>query len=247
MKILFSPSEAKSLYIDSPSITNNSFCFPAQFEHRLEVINKFNCCIESSNISNLQKLFGLKDENECLKIRMNDILKSSTCKAIKRYNGVAFKYLEFDTLNDSDKEWIYENVIIFSNLFGPLLAKDEIPLYKFKQGSSIDGFKPEVFYKEKFTNELNNYICSDFVIDLRAGFYEKFYKFSMPYITMKFIKNGKVVSHWAKAYRGKILRELAQYKPNNIDEFESINFQGLELKEIIQTKLKREYIFNILT
>jgi cytoplasmic iron level regulating protein YaaA (DUF328/UPF0246 family) len=62
---------------------------------------------------------------------------------------------------------------------------------------------------------------------------------------MKFKKNGKVVSHWAKAYRGKVLRELAKYQPNSIEEFENINFDGLAIEEIIEKKLKREYIFKI--
>ena len=62
---------------------------------------------------------------------------------------------------------------------------------------------------------------------------------------MKFIKNGKVVSHWAKAYRGKVLRKLSQVQPNTIEEFENINFEGLHVEEILVKKLKREYIFKI--
>lgn len=135
--------------------------------------------------------------------------------------------------------------MIFSNLFGPLLGSDEIPYYKFKQGESIDDFKPELFYKENFSPDIDSYIGDDLIIDLRAGFYEKFYKINSPYITMKFIKNGKVVSHWAKAYRGKVLRKLAQVQPNTIDEFENINFEGLHVEEILVKKLKREYIFKI--
>jgi cytoplasmic iron level regulating protein YaaA (DUF328/UPF0246 family) len=62
---------------------------------------------------------------------------------------------------------------------------------------------------------------------------------------MKFLKGGKVVSHWAKAYRGSIAKELAQQQPENEQEFQKICFENLEIKEIIKRKNLSEYIFNI--
>ncbi len=245
MKILFSPSEAKSDFTDSAMLTKESLCFSTFFEKRLYVIEKLNFFLQNCNSINLVKFFGIKNEKECEKLSKLNILTSSTCKAIQRYTGVAYKHLDFKTLDNHQQTWILENTIIFSNLFGPLLAGDNIPYYRFKQGSTINGFKPELFYKENFTKEIDHYIGSNLVIDLRASFYEKFYTLTCRHITMKFIKNGKVVSHWAKAYRGKILRELSKYQPNTIEEFENINFSGLSIEEIIEKKLKREYIFKI--
>lgn len=246
MKILFSPSEAKSTFYDSPNVNKSSFFMPDLFEDRLNVLNKFNQFLEKANIIDLQKLFGLKDEAACYNLRKSDILNSSTCRAINRYTGVAFEYLDFDSLHVEKKEFLLNNLVIFSNLFGPILAKDKVPMYKFKQGSSIGDFKPEKFYKENFSSRLDTLFNDELIIDLRAGFYEKFYTIKKSYITMKFIKNGKVVSHWAKAYRGKVLRQLAEYQPNTIEEFENINFIGLELIKVLETKLKKEYVFNIL-
>ena len=246
MKILFSPSEAKSDFKGPSTLHKNSFCFSNKFDERVSVLKKFTTFITNMSDDSLQKIFGIKDINECHKLRDIDLFTSFTCKAIKRYTGVAYKYLEFDTLQEKEKEFIQNNTIIFSNLFGPILANDEIPYYKFKQGESIDGFKPEQFYKKKFSQELDDYIQDELVIDLRAGFYEKFYKITQPYITMKFIKNGKVVSHWAKAYRGKVLRQLAKIQPNTIEEFEKINFDGLHVEEILIKGLNRQYIFAII-
>jgi len=245
MKILFSPSEAKSHFTDSPSLNIKSLCFANKFSQRLFVIDKLSKFLSASSLTKQQKLFGIKNEKECMKLKDINLLQNHTCKAIQRYTGVAYQYLNFDTLKDNEKKWLYENTLIFSNLFGPLLASDLIPYYKFKQAESIDDFKPELFYKENFSSEIDNYIDNDIIIDLRAGFYEKFYKINSSYITMKFIKNGKVVSHWAKAYRGKVLRKLSQVQPNTIEEFENINFEGLHVEEILVKKLKREYIFKI--
>ena len=245
MKILFSPSEAKSDFTDSSKLSCENLLFPELFKKRVNVIEKLNTFLNNNSSNNLEKFFGIKNSDECKKFSKLDILNSSTCKVIERYTGVAYQYLDFKTLNKDQQKWLCENALIFSNLFGPLLAGDTIPYYRFKQGSTIEGFKPELFYKKNFSNAIDNYIGSDLVIDLRAGFYEKFYTLTCKHITMKFTKGGKVVSHWAKAYRGKVLRELSKKQPKTIEEFENIDFYGLHVEEIIDTKLKREYIFSI--
>jgi cytoplasmic iron level regulating protein YaaA (DUF328/UPF0246 family) len=145
------------------------------------------------------------------------------------------------------QDFIDENVIIFSNLFGPLLAKDPIPYYRLKQGEKLDGFDIAKFYKDNFSKELDEFLEDEFVIDLRAGHYEKFYTIKKPYITCKFLKNGKVVSHWAKAYRGTILKELSKHQPQNEDEFASIEFEDLLIKEIVKKGKKKEYIYEIIS
>jgi cytoplasmic iron level regulating protein YaaA (DUF328/UPF0246 family) len=81
---------------------------------------------------------------------------------------------------------------------------------------------------------------------LRAGFYNKFYKPSSLYTTLKFIKDGKVVSHWAKAYRGIVLRELAKNNIRNMDEFMKMGIKGLSLKEIINKKIHTEIVYEII-
>jgi len=245
MKILFSPSEAKSDFTDSGKLSCENLLFPELFKKRVDVVEKLNTFLKNNTSNNLEKFFGIKNSDECKKLSKLDILNSPTCKAIQRYTGVAYQYLDFQTLNSDQQKWLCENTLIFSNLFGPLLAGNKIPYYRFKQGSTIEEFKPELFYKENFSKQIDNYIGTDLVIDLRAGFYEKFYTLTCKHITMKFKKNGKVVSHWAKAYRGKVLRELTKNRPQTIEEFENIDFDGLAIEEIIDRKLKREYIFKI--
>jgi len=245
VKVLFSPSEAKSDFIGNEKLSDRSLIFSALFEKRVYIIKKLTSFLAISSSDKIEKFFGIKNSIECEKLAKLDLFSSSTCKAIQRYSGVSYQYLNFDSLSNGQKDWICENTLIFSNLFGPISANDDLPYYRFKQGSTLDGFKPELFYKENFSKVIDSYIGSNLVIDLRAGFYEKFYTLKCKHITMKFIKNGKVVSHWAKAYRGKVLRELSKSQPKSVIEFENINFKGLSIKEIIETKLKREYIFKI--
>jgi cytoplasmic iron level regulating protein YaaA (DUF328/UPF0246 family) len=55
-----------------------------------------------------------------------------------------------------------------------------------------------------------------------------------------------VVSHWAKAYRGIILKEIATNNINSISEFMSLNIPNLEIQEIRESKKSQEIIYKIL-
>ena len=99
---------------------------------------------------------------------------------------------------------------------------------------------------DNFLKVLDEYLENEDIIDLRAGFYEKFYKIEKPYTTMKFIKDGKVVSHWAKAYRGIILKLLAQNSVKTIDELMNMEVQNLRIEEIKKQKIKTEIVYSII-
>ena len=246
MYILFSPSEAKSDTSLYNSIDKNSFIFEDLYEIRLQALKKYQDYLNSADFNALKKLFGLKKENEIELYKSIDIFKAKTNKAILRYSGVGYEYLGYKNLLEDDREFLDNHMIIFSNLFGPLLAKDKIPLYKLKQGERIGNFIFENFYRENFTNHLDRLLEDRLIIDLRASFYDKFYKPNKPFFSMKFLKNSKSVSHWAKAYRGMVAKELAKYKPKNEKELMDIEFKNLKIKEIKRSALKNELVFDII-
>lgn len=245
MKILFSPSETKVPAGNLPPVTPSSFIFPEYYPKREYVLSSYMKYLNAADYQALEKLFGLKKESEIARNKQINIFNDPTMKAIERYTGVAYDYLDYQTLQKEEQSFLDNNLLLFSNLFGPLLAKDHIPYYKLKQGEKLGDFAIEKYYLEHFTRVLDQFLEDEFIINLRAGFYLKFYKLKQPYITMKFIKNGKVVSHWAKAYRGKVVRALAAHQPQNEKMFSEIPFENLSVIEIQKTKLKTEYIFEI--
>lgn len=166
-------------------------------------------------------------------------------KAIARYTGVAFDHLDYVGLDEAAKNYIDTHVILFSNLFGVLRASDLIPEYRLKQGEPVGEIKVEKFYNEQLTVLMENYLAEDDILDLRAGFYDKFYKPSKPYTTLKFVKEGKVISHWAKAYRGIVLKEVAKAGIESLDEFMKLPIDGLSVLEIQTRKNKTEIIYEI--
>ena len=240
LKILFSPSEGKH----SGGDTKVSKLFGAEHA-RDEILNNYRDIVLSKDEDTIKKLFGLKKFSEC-KPYIVDIFDTPLMHAIARYDGVAYDYLKYQEQDSSTQEYLKNNTIIFSNLYGPLLGSDTIANYKVKQGNLIGEIAPEKFYKERFTYQLDLYLHKHDILDLRAGYYEKFYKVTQPYTTLKFLKNGKTVSHWAKAYRGIVLREVASADIQSLEEFNNLEIAGLNIHEIKKTKNKTEIVFNIM-
>jgi len=124
-------------------------------------------------------MFGIKKLPEIAHYR-KDITSQPTMKAIERYSGVAFDYLDYPSLDKLSQRYINENLILFSNLFGILKASDLIPEYKLKQGEAIGEIKTDKFYKEAIGEILDSYLEGEDILDIRAGYYDKFYKPSSP-------------------------------------------------------------------
>ncbi|MGA1931883.1 YaaA family protein [Arcobacter sp. YIC-464] len=235
MKILLAPAETKNQGGEEKPYCKENFFLEELFEKRNEVFEKYEQLLENSNIEELSKWFGLKKLDEVE--RYKESLKNKpTMKAIQRYNGVAFDAIEYESLDKESQNYIDENVVLFSNLFGPIKADDLIPDYKYKQGAKLPDLAVEKFYLDNFSTALDDYLGEE-IIDLRAGHYEKFYKIKKANVlTFKFIKDGKVVSHWAKHYRGALLKHLAVNNISNLSEFMETQIDGLKLVEIQEKK-----------
>jgi len=231
MKILLAPSERKTLGGDNPPVSKKSFIFPGIYEKRIEALKKYNEFLQTTQDT---KHFG--DDK-------SSIFTRPTKKAVLRYNGVAFDYLKYAELDENSQKWIDENVFIFSNLFGVIRAGDFIPHYILKQGAK-PGFDIYAYHHNLFAPILEKINENEPFIDLRAKFYEKIYK-PKNAITFKFIKNGKVVSHFAKAYRGKLTAIIAKYKPKTIKDVLKIPFEGIKVTEIQEKKGIKEIVCEI--
>ena len=245
MKILLAPAETKREGGDLSPYKKENFAFDEIFEVKDLVVQHYAQFIANCSIEELSLWFGLKNLKECQKYSENILIKP-TMKAILRYTGVAFDALDYEKLDLETQEYCDENIILFSNLFGPIKALDMIPDYKFKQGAVLDTIDVMKEYKDN-TKEFLDIYLGDEVVDLRAGFYDKFYKVNpnKSVVTYKFLKDGKVVSHWAKHYRGLVVREIAKNNIKNFDELMSLEIDGLKLIEIQEKKNIKTLVMEI--
>ena len=244
MKILFSPSEAKSALSTGLAINEKSFVFENLYDKRAEILKRYDDFLKIADVNQISKLFGIKNLKDGDELRQS-IFYKGVVKAVLRYDGVAYRHLAYKTLPEEAKKFIDENTMIFSNLFGPILAKNPLPEYKLKQGEKISGLNIENFYKKEFGDAIDKWLGDDDIIDLRAEFYEKFYNIKRPYTTFKFVKKGKAISHYAKAYRGAVLRLIALKTPKTADEIGKIKMENLRLIDVKKIGPKSEILLEI--
>ncbi len=243
MKILLAPAEIKLSGGDDLTICKENFGFSQIFDKQLEVFKHYEKHLENSSLEELSAWFGIKKITDIEKYS-HSLKDKPTMKAIKRYVGVAFEALDYESLKQQEQRYVDKNVLLFSNLFGVLKASDKIPDYKYKQGAQLPNLSVEKFYKTHLKDTLDEYL-GDNVVDLRAGYYDKFYKPIASTITFKFLKDGKVVSHWAKHYRGLIVRAMAQNDIQNFAELMNMPIEGLKLEEIQEKKNIKTLIMSI--
>ena len=243
MKILLAPSETKISGGTEP-FNLSTLLFESILPQRTKLLHTYINILQRGDMQTLSKMFGLKKEADIL-THKKDIIHEPAMKAIERYTGVAFDYLGYETLDAETQHYVDKHVILCSNLFGFLRADDLIPEYRLKQGEAVGEIKVEKFYHEYGADLMEEYLEGDEILDLRAGFYDKFYKPQKNYTTLKFIKDGKVVSHWAKAYRGIVLREIAKAKVETIEAFMKLPIENLSIKEIQTKKNRTEIIYEI--
>lgn len=225
-------------------IDRSDFIFPNLYEKRCEILKIYDDFLQTATVEKILKLFGVKKLTDEPSLR-ESLFKKGAIKAVLRYDGVAYKHLDYRSLDSAAQDFIDKNTLIFSNLFGPVLAADALPEYKLKQGERIDGLNLEEFYRQNFSGEIDGWLEDDDILDLRAEFYEKFYRIRKPFATFKFLKNGKVVSHYAKAYRGIVLRQVAQNGVKNFDELCKMDIENLRLIDVKKTGLKSEFLVQI--
>ena len=213
MIVLFSPSEDKNfIYKENHNKSFdflNHLLFSDLSTHRLEILKKYIDFLKQSPSSDLARIFGLKSlKNLDLLSACSNIDCANTIESIYLYSGTAFKALDVESMSKAGLDFVKNNVIIFSNLFGAIRAKDRIPYYKLKQGESFLNIDINDIYKG-FDGFLDNHLKNKKILDLRAGFYTKAYKINTAHTKIEFIKNGKKATHYAKFYRGLLLRNLA--------------------------------------
>ncbi len=243
MKILLAPAETKQPDGKYTLYSKENFYFKEFFDTTNNIVENYELLLKNSTIEELSKWFGLKNIKECERYSIS-ILHQPTMKAIQRYAGVAFDALDYNSLTQTEQQYCDNNIVLFSNLFGILKGSDLIPDYKFKQGAVLPNIDVIKEYKGTIKDTLDSYL-GDEVIDLRAAYYDKVYKPSAPTITFKFLKDGKVVSHWAKYYRGLIVNQLAKNSIQSFAELMSMEVDNLSLLEIQEKKNIKTLIMNI--
>ncbi|WKD59082.1 peroxide stress protein YaaA [Corynebacterium caspium] len=167
-----------------------------------------------------------------------ELLSAPTMPALERYTGVLYDALDAASLTATARQ----RLAVGSALFGLVAATDQIPFYRLSGGSKLprrgaDTAIPTM--KARWGKAITAALEAqdELIVDLRSGAYQQLGKLPAA-VTVRVESvspSGKrsVVSHFNKAYKGKLARVLAlsEQVPTTAAEVAEIaRASGLEIE-----------------
>lgn len=101
--------------------------------------------------------------------RNRALTRSATMPALDRYTGVLYDGLEVESLDDSQRAFAGEHLVIHSALFGLVRAGDPIPAYRLSHDSRLPGLPLRRHWREAISSQLAAH--PGLVLDLRSEAY----------------------------------------------------------------------------
>lgn len=142
------------------------------------------------------------------------LLKAPAAPADRVYSGVLYQALDVATLPPAAHSYVRKHVLIFSSLWGVVRPGDRIPFYK--------GPGSGTYWRPHLPERLG----PGLIVDLRSGPYAAMWRGKRVTIRVLHEHNGqrKIVSHFNKATKGRLVRDLAcaSARPRSLDELVDI-------------------------
>ena len=233
MKIIFSPSKE----MREENIFENKkieFTEP-KFKDKTNILIGI---LKEKSLSEIENIMKLKGEllNKTYK-DVQDYDKLKFIPAISMYYGVSFKELNLEDYSEKSLEYLKNNLLILSALYGVLLAFDLVKKYRLDMTMSIIDKGLYNFWKKDINDYISNILSKDEVLlNLASGEFSKLIdnkKISMINIDFKEEKDGayKSVSTYSKKARGQFLNYLIKNQIANLEDIKKIKLDGYSLNK----------------
>ncbi len=149
------------------------------------------------------------------------------------YTGVLYDALDFETMPAAGKSWLRRTTVIFSGLWGAVRLGDRIPAYRCAVAANLPGLGGlGSFWKAHMSAALTEAAGSGLVVDLRSGAYGAMWAPPGNAVAVRVLHERlvdgvpvrTVVSHFNKATKGRIVRDLALAgaRPKNVAQLASV-------------------------
>ena len=228
MKILIAPSKGRNY----KKIQNEfNLTFPVYNEEAsyLQRILKQYKKDELASVFKIKNKILERTYDEFLNFKINEINP-----AIFSFNGVVYKELDLKGYTDNQFEYLSENIIILSALYGVIKPFDGIKNYRLDMTVKFTDISLYKFWKNKINNESINRKENEIVINLASDEYSKM--FDGEFTNIKFLEKisdakYKQVSIYSKKARGKILNYMILNKIDTIDEIKKFDIDNYRFSE----------------
>ncbi|WP_336213526.1 YaaA family protein [Nonomuraea sp. LPB2021202275-12-8] len=218
MLILLPPSEGKASEGDGPAVGELSF--PALDRSRKRVMSAL---IKASRRRDALQVLGLSPGLAPELAKNLAVKEAPTLPVSELYTGVLYDNLSLAGLGAEARARAEQSVLIFSGLWGVLRVGDRIPPYRLSMGVNLPPMGGlGAFWRPAITAELDR--LPGLVVDMRSATYAGAWRPGERGVSVRVLKDGKVVSHMAKATRGEIARALLEsgLTPSTPDELAKV-------------------------
>ncbi len=231
MLILLPPSEGKTAPESGEPLDLDTLDLGTLNPTRERILTSL-IAVSSGNAKRAMDRLGLGKTQADALPRNANLRNEPTARADAVYSGVLYAALDLATLDEAARKRADESVAVASALFGLVRPGDLIPAYRL----SGDVMLPRLgsvagIWRKKLGPVLTELVGDGLLIDLRSGMYVNLYKpvgdLAERTATMRVLHehNGtrKVVSHFNKATKGRIVRALLESgaDPTSVDDLEA--------------------------
>lgn len=140
-----------------------------------------------------------------------------TARADQVYSGVLYDALDVATLSTAARRRATARLTVTSSLFGLVRPSDRIPAYRLSGDATLPGLGPVAgVWREHLGEEATAAVGRGLLVDLRSGMYGAFWrpgpdlKVATVRVLHEHQGQRKVVSHFNKATKGRIVRALLE-------------------------------------
>ncbi|GAA1976424.1 peroxide stress protein YaaA [Nocardioides panacihumi] len=218
MLILLPPSEGKSVPSRGNPLDLDTLTLPALTKAREAVLDAL-VELSSGDPTVAAETLGVpKTQSEL--IGLNASLRTSpSARADRVYTGVVYDALSFATLSPAAKRRASARVLVTSSLFGLVSPADRIPSYRLSGDATLPGLGGVAAHWRAHLDEAaRDALGGGLLVDLRSGTYAAFWRpgpdLARRVATVRVLHEvggvRKVVSHFNKATKGRITRDLLE-------------------------------------
>ncbi|GAA4219969.1 hypothetical protein FHR32_000535 [Streptosporangium album] len=206
MLILLPPSEGKAKLGNGPLLDLPRMSFPSLNAPREAAVNALVALCDGPRA---QAVLGLSP-GQLGEIGKNRGLRATpTLTAAELYTGVLYDNLGLASLSPGAAGRAAESLVIFSGLWGLLRIDDRVPPYRLSMGVRLPPLGGLGAYWRRVVTPVLD-AQTGLVVDLRSSTYTAAWQPGARAVAVRVIRDGKVVSHMAKATRGAIARSLLE-------------------------------------
>ncbi len=226
MLILLPPSEGKTAAVRGNPLALEDLRLPVLNPARAKVIDALvELCV--SRPEDAVDLLGIpKTQPELVALNAR-LLESPASRADRVYTGVLYDALSPATLSPAAKRRATSRVMVTSSVFGLVGLGDRIPAYRLSGDTSLPGVGGiQAHWREHLGAGITEALGGGLLVDLRSGTYAAFWRpdaegtstvvARTATVRVLHEHNGqrKVVSHFNKATKGRLVRALLESGAN---------------------------------